>query len=238
MTSGKIMPDLKVLFFLFILLVSSSPYAQDDHKLQQLLAPFADTKHLKLSYQEKRYSFFFKQPQVYQGYIEYISPDTFIKQVQKPARKKFVIVNDQLTLYNYVSKSVSKSASKSDSKPIAIAKASSSKMEQPDKKIVSLDEYPQFKQLKALFSGLFKGQAAELTRHYRYEINSLANEQTQLILKSHIADPFTQNNLQKNNIAQQIEVFFHNDRITKIIMTGLGGEKSELLFGQDMIKEK
>ncbi len=236
------MPDLKVLFFLFILLVSSSPYAQDDHKLQQLLAPFADTKYLKLSYQEKRYSFFFKQPQVYQGYIEYISPDTFIKQVQNPARKKFVIVNDQLTLYNYVSKpvskSASKSASKSDSKPIAIAKASSSKMELPGKKVVSLDEYPQFKQLKALFSGLFKGQAAELTRHYRYEINSLANEQTQLILKSHIADPFTQNNLQKNNIAQQIEVFFHNNRITKIIMTGLGGEKSELLFGPDMIKEK
>ena len=169
---------------------------------------------------------------MYRGYIEYISPDTFIKQVQDPVRKKFIIVKDQLTLYNYNSKSDSKSASKSS------ANASSSIIEQPGKKVVSLDEYPQFKQLNALFSGLFKGQAAELSQYYRYEIKSLANEQTQLILKSHIANPFTQNNLQKNKIAQQIEVFFHNKRIIKIIMTGLGGEKSELLFEPNMIKEK
>ena len=52
------MPDLKAFLFLFVLLPSSSSYAQNEHKLQQLLAPFAETKHLKLAYQENVIHFF------------------------------------------------------------------------------------------------------------------------------------------------------------------------------------
>lgn len=212
MTSGKTMPDFKSLFLIFLLLISNTVYAQDD-KLQQLLAPFAETKHLKLAYQEKRFSLFFKQPQVYHGYIEYLSPDTFIKQVQSPFRKKIVIVQNQLTLYTYDAET-----------------ASDSESAYSDKKIVSLDDYPQFKQLKALFSGLFQGKASELTQYYRYKIKSLANEHISLILKSNIADPFTQTSLQQGNINKQIEIIFHKQRITKITMTGFGGERSELFF--------
>ena len=221
MTSGKTMPDVKSSFFVFLLLIATTVHSRDDYKLQQLLAPFAETKQLKLAYQEKRFSLFFKQPQVYHGYIEYLSPDTFIKQIQSPVRKKIVIVQNQLTLYTY------------DSETVSDSEAAYS-----DKKIVSLDDYPQFKQLKALFSGLFQGKASELTRYYRYEIKSLANEHTSLILKPNIADRFTQDSLQQNSINKQIEIIFHKQRITKIKMTGFGGERSELLFRQEVLKQE
>ena len=121
MTSGKTMPDFKSLFLIFLWLISNAVYAQDDDKLQQLLAPFAETQHLKLAYQEKRFSLFFKQPQVYHGYIEYLSPDTFIKQIQSPVRKKIFIVQNQLTLYTYDSDSEPSAVESLPSGSVAVA---------------------------------------------------------------------------------------------------------------------
>ena len=201
----------------FLLLVSFNTNAHDDDALQQLLTPFSDTQHIKIAYEEKRFSLFLKEARLYKGYIEYIAPDTFIKTVNSPDRKKIVIVQNLLTLYQYDSKSPS---------------------EAPVKKEVALNDYPQFKQLKALFSGLFKGQASELTQYYRYEIHPLEDKKTRLTLTSLVSDPFTQSEQQTSQKNQIIDIFFHHEHITKIIMTGLGGERSELSFGENLLEKQ
>jgi len=209
------MSDYKVFILLFLLLLSGVCTAQDNLQLQKLLSPLAETKHIKLEYEEKRSSLFFKQPQLYQGYIEYISPDTFIKQVAAPNKKKMQIIGDQLTLYHY---------SKDSSELV-------------QKQVISLDDYPQFKQLKALFMGLFQANISELTRYYHYTINSLADKKTQLRLKSINSNPFTQNKQQNTPFSQQVDIIFNHGDITKITMRGLGGEISELIFDKKVFKQ-
>jgi len=160
----------KVLFFLLIVHPSyaQEKQAQDKQALDKLLAPFASTKHIKITYDEKRFSLFFKQPVIYQGFIEYISPETFIKSIETPEKKKIVIIQDQVTIH-------------------------SGNLDTPSaNKTLSLNNYPQFKQFKALFSGLFKGQASELTKFFHYKITSLGDNKTQLELNSIVNDPFTQ----------------------------------------------
>lgn len=215
MTSGKMMSDYKAFFLLFLLLLSDVCAAQDNLQLQQLLSPLAETKHIKLEYVEKRSSLFFKQPQLYQGYIEYISPDTFIKQIAVPNKKKMHIIGDQLTLYHY-------------SKDSSIA---------VKKQVISLNDYPQFKQLKALFMGIFQADISELTRYYHYTINSITDKKTQLRLKSINSDPFTQNKQQGTPFSQQVDIIINYEHITKITMRGLGGETSELIFDKKMLKQ-
>ncbi len=215
MIFGKILrafnlKSFKQFVFFCLLLTSCLTYAQDDQALQNLLSPFSEIKHIKLAYEEKRFSLFFKQPRLYQGYIEYISPETFIKYVKHPEKKKIVIIQDQLTLYSYDSESSDKTI----------------------KKEVSLNEFPQFKQLKALFFGLFKGQASALKQYFQYKINSLSNQKIHLELKSLVNDPFSQ----EQQADKKIDVFFQNEHITKITMTGLGGERSELYFTDIIIK--
>lgn len=202
---------------LFLLLLPLNINAHNDDALQQLLAPFSNTQHIKIAYEEKRFSLFLKKARLYKGYIEYIAPDTFIKTVKSPDRKKIIIVQSQLTLYQYDSKSAS---------------------ETPIIKKVALNDYPQFKQFKALFSGLFKGQASALTPYYRYEIHSLEDKQTRLTLTSLVRDPFTQSEQQTSHKNQIIEIIFYNEHITNIIMTGLGGERSELSFGENLLEKQ
>ena len=212
----KIILKNRVFLFCFLLLLPYISPAHNNEALEQLLAPFAKTQHIKIAYEEKRFSLFFKRARLYQGYIEYISPDTFIKYVETPNQKKIVIIENQLSLYQYNSESPSQA---------------------PVKKEVSLSDYPQFKQLKALFSGLFKGQASELTQYYRYNILPLSDEQTRLTLTSLVNDSFTQGEQSRSNQKQSIEIIFQNEHITQIIMTGLGGERSELSFGENLLQE-
>ncbi|MCW8929335.1 MAG: hypothetical protein OQL19_03740 [Gammaproteobacteria bacterium] len=209
--------SLRSMTFLSLLLFFSNIIsAQEITELQQLLSPFSETKHIKLSYEEKRFSAFFKEPQQYHGYIEYISPDTFIKQVDSPEKNKVVIIQDQLTFYAYDSKS---------------------SLEPPIKKQVSLDAYPQFKQLKALFSGLFKGTATELIKYYQFKITPITDGQTHLRLESLVKDPFIQDDQEKSHTNQKFDIIIDNKKIIKINMAGLGGERSELLFSKILIKE-
>ncbi len=220
MIFGKILRVLdlksfKQLVFLFLLLTPCFVYAQNEQALQKLLSPFSEIEHIKLTYKEKRFSLFFKYPRLYQGYIEYISPETFIKYIETPEKKKIVISQDKLILYNYDLESSGKAI----------------------KKEVSLNNYPQFKQLRALFFGLFKGQSSELTHYFKYKITHLSDQQTLLELKSLINDPFTQEKQQKHT-DKKIDVFFQDKHITKIIMTGLGGERSELYFTDVIIKSR
>lgn len=221
MTSGRIMcnhPSFQPLFVfqllfvvLFLFLATVNVFAKDadiknDRELQQLLAPFAVTPYIKLAYLEKRFSLFLKQPQEFRGSIEYTRPDQLIKQVLSPTKKRFVIQHNQLTIYTYESKNGNDNKTES-------------------KQTVSLDDYPQFKQYRAIFTGLLEGNAAQITQHYRYEIYSMPDDQTGLMLKPQIADPFTQ---EQQNINKHIEIIFHHQLIKKITMTGFGGERSEL----------
>jgi hypothetical protein len=196
-------------FFFIILLVITLPcHAKEYSQLQQLLSPFSGTPHIKLAYQEKRFSLFFKTPRLYQGTIEYISPDTFIKSVQLPDRKKFVLKKNTLSIYDY-----------------------STQAEDGTEKVheVSLDDYPQFKQLKALFLGLFQGDASLLLEYYQYKIYVLENNKTRLVLKSLVSDQFIQDKLASQS-KQQIDIIFHQQQIIKIIMASPGNERSELVF--------
>lgn len=118
-----------------------------------------------------------------------------------PERKKYIINKQQLVIYN---KDVTQ--------------------------VLSLDDYPQLKQIKTLFSALLQGNASELSRYYQYRISSMSkatdnNRQYRLILKSAVADPFTQEN---QTMSQHIEIIFQDDAIKKIIMSGLSGEKTEM----------
>ncbi len=216
MMKERILKNTVFILYFLLLLPYNSP-AQNHEALEQLLAPFSKTQHIKIAYEEKRFSLFFKSARVYQGYIEYISPDTFIKYIEKPNRKKIIIKQEQLSLYQYHSQSPS---------------------EPSEKKEVSLNDYPQFKQLKALFSGLFKGQTSKLTQYYRYSIHPLTSEQTRLTLNSLISDAFTQSEQQRNNQSQTIEIIFQNEHIRKITMIGFGGERSELNFGEILFIER
>jgi len=207
MISGKMMRSffLVSLFLLNTAFASSSP-VQDDIKLQKLLVPFTNMKHVKMAYHEKRFSMFLKQPREYQGTIEYIYPDLFIKQVLTPVRKKFVINQDQLTIHSYNS-------------------GDNNKQEQEHS--VSLNDYPQFKQFQTLLSALLQGDASKLTQYYRYNIYSLSDNQVRLKLKSHLADTFTQ---EQQTSSEHIEIILQNNLIKKITLFGFGGEKSELIF--------
>ncbi len=207
--------SLSILLFLFLASVNNV-FANDAEKknnrqLQPLLAPFLATSYIKLAYREKRFSLFLKQPQEHRGFIEYTRPDQLIKQELSPGKKKFVIQQNQLTIYTYDAKTGNDS-----------------------KQTVFLEDYPQFKQFSALFTGLLQGDAARLTQYYRYEIYSMPDDQTGLLLKPHIADPFTR---EQQNINKHIEVIFHHQLIKKITITGYGGERSELYFDVQNINQ-
>ncbi|NOQ80777.1 MAG: hypothetical protein GQ546_15410, partial [Gammaproteobacteria bacterium] len=202
-----------LLFFISITLTETSnaetkpDYSQLQHsQLQQLLAPFSKIQSIKLPFQEKRFSLFLKQAKESHGFIEYTQPDLFIKQILSPASKKFIIKNEQLTIINNNEKT----------------------------QVLSLDDYPQFKQFKALFSGLLQGKASELTRYYNYNITELSDNSIRLTLKSLIVDQFTQDN---NTSSKQIDIIFEEQRIKKITMTGFAGERSEMSFDKALIKE-
>lgn len=207
MTSGRTMFSRIVLILSLLLLLAANLPADDslmmnkENQLQQLLLPYKNIKTIKLSYNEKRFSLFLKKPKEYKGVIEYTRPDIFIKQMLSPERKKYIINKQQLVIYN-------KDATQT----------------------LSLDDYPQLKQIKALFSALLQGNASELTRYYQYSISSTTkapdnNRQYRLILKSAVADLFTQEN---PTMSQHIEIIFQDDAIKKIIMSGPGGEKTEI----------
>ena len=201
-----------------VVLQTSSPanmtagkFMFDKSQLEKLLMPYKDIKKIKLSYNEKRYSMFLKKPKEYKGIIEYISPDTFSKEILSPERKKYIINQQQLVIYHKDSKYV-----------------------------LSLDDYPQLKQLKALFSGLLQADASELTRHYQYSISTLAentdhHKQYLLTLKSSVSDPFTE---QDQKISQHIEIIFKDDAIKKITMFGFGGEKTEMKLTKILLEKE
>ncbi|NOQ79408.1 MAG: hypothetical protein GQ546_08405, partial [Gammaproteobacteria bacterium] len=200
-----------LLFFISITLTETSnaetkpDYSQLQHsQLQQLLAPFTEIQSIKLPFQEKRFSLFFKQAKEYRGFIKYTRPDLFVKQIFSPNNKKFVIEKNQLTIY-------------------------SDNLKTQD---LSLDDYPQFKQFRALFSGLLKGEASELTRYYNYDISKLSENKIRLTLKSLIVDQFTQEN---NTSSQQIDIIFEDQLIKKITMIGFGGERSEMSFDKALL---
>ena len=206
MTSGRTMFSRIVLILSLWLAANLSAddntlMMNKENQLQQLLLPYKNIKTIKLSYNEKRFSLFLKKPKEYKGLIEYTRPDIFIKQMLSPERKKYIINKQQLLIYN---KDVTQT--------------------------LSLDDYPQLKQIKALFSALLQGNASELTRYYQYTISPMSkvadnNRQYRLILKSAVTDPFTQEN---PTMSQHIEIIFQDDAIKKIIMYGPGGERTEM----------
>ena len=217
MTFGKMMNKqlttikLSILLLLFIsATLTATSYAEtkpDSIQLQQLLVPFSKIQFIKLPFHEKRFSLFLKQAMEYQGFIEYTQPDLFVKQLLSPNNKKFVIKEDQLTIYSNDLKT----------------------------QVLSLDDYPQFKQFKALFSALLQGNASELTRYYRYDISELPEDKTLLTLKSLIVDPFTQEN---NSSSKRIEIIFEDHAIKKITIIGFGSERSEMTFDKALIKKE
>lgn len=223
MTSGMTMTVHKkirwrVLFFLFTLssvsLADTQKVNQDIDDLQQLLSSFSHSQYLKLSYKEQRTSLFFKQPQHYTGYIEYISPDTFIKHTETPEQQQIIIQDNQLKLYRNINKATATI------------------------KTVSLDNYPKFKQIKALFSGLFQGNAKRLSQYFQYKIQNIAGNQQKLILTPLVTDAFINNNSLKNRIHQQIDIIIHHKKIESISMTDFSGEKSELIFIQQIKQQE
>ncbi|WP_214660461.1 hypothetical protein [sulfur-oxidizing endosymbiont of Gigantopelta aegis] len=194
-----------------LILFSIPSQAQDHSQLQQLLSPFSGIPHIKLAYQEKRFSIFFKQPRLYQGTIEYISPDTLIKSVETPDRKKFVLQQNTLSIYEH--------NIEPDDTSDPINK-------------VSLDDYPQLKQLKTLFIALFQGDTDQLVKFYQYKIHHLANNTTRLVLKSLLNNPLI-DDIPSSLSKQQIDIVFQHQRIIKILMKGLGGERSEVIFNYE-----
>jgi len=218
LTTIKLSASLLLLFISVTLIESSTAETKPGHiylqhkqlqqsQLQQILAPFSKIQFIKLPFQEKRFSLFLKQAREYQGFIEYTQPDLFVKHIFIPNKKKFVIKEDQLTIY-------------------------SDNLKTQD---LSLDDYPRFKQFKALFSALLQAKASELTRYYRYDISELTEDKTLLTLKPLIVDQFTQKN---NSSSQQIEILFEDHAIKKITMIGFGGERSEMSFDKALIKKE
>jgi hypothetical protein len=203
-------------FFLFSLflclfnsLIINSAYASDnnDHnhqRLKNLLAPFQRISHIKLAYEEKRSSIFFKHAEKYSGTIEFNTPDQFIKTIEFPVRQKFQIIDQQLSIYT----------ERGDTG-------------QPVMKTIALDSYPQFKPVYLLFTGLLQGNIDYLNNLYRYQIETLAENKTRLILTPKITDRFTEQNQTINKI---IEVIFSGDAITEINSAGFASERSELKF--------
>lgn len=199
MTSGKIMPRVSIFLLSFLLIYPTISLSDELSELEQLLAPFQTIKHIKLNYQEKRYSLFFKQPKFSQGTIEYIKPDHFIKSVETPIQQIFSLDANQMTMTRF-----------------------DEKTHQPIQKKFSLDDYPQFKQLKALFSGLFQGDTVSLTQFYNYNITHENAKKSLLTLNTKVTDAF----IQQQNITQTIEVLFQQSQITSITMIGFGGERT------------
>jgi hypothetical protein len=239
MTSGKIMSNRKISYTLFCFFFhfnkfllfcfficafySAISFAQDfsqqidstnnDQQLQKLLASHKQKQHIKLPYIEKRYSIFLKKPREFHGYIEYIKPDIFIKQIDSPMQKKFILKENQLIIHSF--------------------KSEKNKTKKTSENKVSLENYPQFKQLKALFSGLLKGDITQLNQYYHYELNFMSDSITHLELKNQMSNPFTQ---EQQNVHQNIKIIFVKQQIKKIIMTGFGGEKSELTFDPSYVE--
>lgn len=210
MISGKIMNNQPCGFsflpvMLFLLVMTANIFAGESNELEELLSPYTNIQHIKLVYHEKRFSLFLKQAKLYQGYIEYTRPDQLTKHIEGPDSLTFVIKSNQLTIYRV-----------------------DAKTNQHSNTTMSLDDYPQLKQFRALFSGLLQGNAAQLTAYYHYEIDTMADNKTRLRLKSRISDPFTQSSEQPANISRNIEIIFTGQTITTINMSGFGGEKSEL----------
>lgn len=203
------------LLALFFFQIAMYSYASESQALQkvdlhELLKPFTNIQHIKLAYHEKRYSLFLKQAKRYNGYIEFTRPDQFIKQIEDPGRKKFIIQSDQLTIYSQNPDS-----------------------SQASTKVVSLDDYPQFKQFKALFSGLLSGNEEKLSQYYQYDVKPLPDEQVLLTLTPHIRDHFIE---KQPNISRKITIIFAHQQIKNITMSGFGGEKSVLSI--DAVIEK
>ena len=198
---------------LFLLVMTANIFAGESNELQELLSPYTNIQHIKLAYHEKRFSLFLKQAKLYQGYIEYTQPDQFRKHIDGPDSLTFVIKANQLTIHRF-----------------------DAKTNQHSNTTMSLDDYPQLKQFRALFSALLQGNAAQLTPYYQYEIDAMADNKTRLRLKPQISDPFTQRSEQPANISRSIEIIFSRQTIETINMSGFGGEKSELRI--DKVIEK
>ena len=184
--------------------LTSRAYANE---LETLLLPFTTIQSIKLPFQEQRHSLFLKKPKEYKGTIEYTRPDIFIKEITWPVYNKFIIENNHLTILSH----------KPDHTKKQIVQS------------VSLNDFPQFKQIKALFSGLLQGKAEKLMQYYHYEINELEDNKTQLILKSRTVDAFIQT---QQVISQHIEVIFTKDNksIKHMSIRGFGGEQSIYSF--------
>ena len=204
-------------FSIGCLFLSNHSYADE---LETLLLPFTKIQSIIIPFHEKRNSIFLKRSKESSGLIEYSRPDKFVKEVFSPVWKKIIIEGEQLTLL--LRTSARTSARTSDANQSA----------QIEKKIISLDDFPQFKQFQALFSGLLQGDAKKLTQYYRYEIKKISDNETQLILQSHAADNFIQ---EQQIVSQRIEIIFtdNNDKmlhIKRITKTGFGGERTLYTF--------
>ena len=223
MISGKIFPNrheliIAALCYLFIAQHCLADNGQDlqTSDLKKLLEPFSNIQHVKLAYEEKRYSVFLKHPRQYSGYIAFTRPDQFIKQIETPSRKKLHIQSDRLSIYtDHQDGNQNKQKTTSLQKTIVLQKT------------MSLDDYPQFKQLQALFSGLLSGDASILKQYYHYDIQSLPEEKVLLTLRTHSSDAFIE---KQQSISGKIAIIFQTGEIKTITMTGFGGEKSELSF--------
>ena len=193
-------------YFMMAFIVSNAYAQQSPEALEKLLKPFQKINQIKLAYHEERSSLFLKKPKISKGYIEYSRPDRFIKTVEPSqssvAHQTFIIEANKLSIERINTTTAEKTV-----------------------KSLSLDEFPQFKQFKALFSGLLMGDASGLMQFYQYEIKAVDNERTELILKSHPNDAFIQ---EQQSISQKIIVLFDNETISSINMLGFGGERSVL----------
>jgi hypothetical protein len=182
--------------------------------LQQLLLPLSQQQGVQFSFEEKRFSLFFKQAKIYRGIIAYIQPNTFIKQLYYPDNKKFVISNNQLRIY---------SQSTQETNHISLT----DNHYYTNIQTLSLAEYPQFKQLNALFSALLQGNSQQLIQYYNYTIHSLSDTKIELLLSSKNEDAFLQ---EETPQVQNITIIFVATQIKKIIIQGLAGERSEMII--------
>jgi|GEM_PF-2914655 len=175
-------------------------------QLQQLLRPLSNIQSIKLGFHETRHSLFLKQAKQSTGVIEYIQPDTFIKEVFSPIQQKFIFKDNQLLIY---------------------------KDKQLSRRL-SLNDYPQIKQFKTLFIGLMQADGQQLSQHYQYNIKILGTDKTQLNLKAKNIDQFIETDISITQ--QKIEILFVQQQIKRVSITTFSGEHSEMTFTTIRIK--